>query len=175
MSRSFATPWAEACQAPLSMGFPRWKHWSELPFPYNLYTDLEQGLSLSKGGVMLDGISLFLGTRPTMFSSPQDSILFALRGHCVLGLSALYLLFFFFNWRVDTAGEEEGKTNWESSIERYTLPYALYPLKPVSCHIKQGLHPQIHAMLNVLPYEGHLCSSGRQSLRYKDWTSRRNS
>ena len=28
-----ATPWTVACQAPLSMGFPRQEHWSGLPFP----------------------------------------------------------------------------------------------------------------------------------------------
>ena len=33
MSDSFATPWAVACQAPLSMGFPRQGPWSGLPFP----------------------------------------------------------------------------------------------------------------------------------------------
>ena len=33
MSKSFATPWAVACQAPLSMGFPRQKYWSGLSFP----------------------------------------------------------------------------------------------------------------------------------------------
>ena len=27
------TPWTVACQAPLSMGFPRQEHWSVLPFP----------------------------------------------------------------------------------------------------------------------------------------------
>ena len=31
MSNSFAKPWTVACQAPLSMGFPRQKYW--LPFP----------------------------------------------------------------------------------------------------------------------------------------------
>ena len=31
--RLFSTPWTGACQAPLSMGFPRQEHWSELPFP----------------------------------------------------------------------------------------------------------------------------------------------
>ena len=30
----FATPWAVACQAPLSMGFPRQEYWSGLPFPF---------------------------------------------------------------------------------------------------------------------------------------------
>ena len=29
----FATPWTVACQAPLSMGFPRQDYWSGLPFP----------------------------------------------------------------------------------------------------------------------------------------------
>ena len=33
MSNSFVTPWTVACQAPLSMGFPRQKYWSGLPFP----------------------------------------------------------------------------------------------------------------------------------------------
>ena len=28
-----ATPWTVACQAPLSMGFPRQEYWSELLFP----------------------------------------------------------------------------------------------------------------------------------------------
>ena len=27
------TPWTVACQAPLSMGFPRQEYWSKLPFP----------------------------------------------------------------------------------------------------------------------------------------------
>ena len=33
MSSSFATLWTIACQAPLSMGFPRQEYWSGLPFP----------------------------------------------------------------------------------------------------------------------------------------------
>ena len=32
MSNSFVTPWPAACQADLSMGFPRHKCWSELSF-----------------------------------------------------------------------------------------------------------------------------------------------
>ena len=31
--RLFVTPWTAACQAPLSMGFPRQRYWSVLPFP----------------------------------------------------------------------------------------------------------------------------------------------
>ena len=27
------TPWTVACQAPLSMGFPRQEYWNGLPFP----------------------------------------------------------------------------------------------------------------------------------------------
>ena len=30
----FATPWTVACQAPLSMGFPKQEYWSGLPFPF---------------------------------------------------------------------------------------------------------------------------------------------
>ena len=33
MSDSFATPGSVACQAPLSMGFPRQEYWCGLPFP----------------------------------------------------------------------------------------------------------------------------------------------
>ena len=28
----FVTPWTVACQAPLSMGFPRHEYWTGLPF-----------------------------------------------------------------------------------------------------------------------------------------------
>ena len=31
--RLFVTPWTVARQTPLSMGFPRQKYWSGLPFP----------------------------------------------------------------------------------------------------------------------------------------------
>ena len=33
MSDSFVTPWTVACQAPLSIGFPRQEYWNRLPFP----------------------------------------------------------------------------------------------------------------------------------------------
>ena len=33
VSNSFATPWAVACEAPLSMGFPRQQYGGELLFP----------------------------------------------------------------------------------------------------------------------------------------------
>ena len=42
----FVTPWAIACQAPLSMGFPRQEHWSERPFP-SPGVFLTQGSNLS--------------------------------------------------------------------------------------------------------------------------------
>ena len=29
----FVTPWTVACQASLSMGFPKQEYWSELPIP----------------------------------------------------------------------------------------------------------------------------------------------
>ena len=30
---TLVTPWTVACQAPVSMGFPRQEYWSGLPFP----------------------------------------------------------------------------------------------------------------------------------------------
>ena len=33
LSDSFATPWTVACQAPLSLRFPRQEYWRRLPFP----------------------------------------------------------------------------------------------------------------------------------------------
>ena len=33
MSDSFATPWTLTHQAPMSLGFPKQKYWSGLPFP----------------------------------------------------------------------------------------------------------------------------------------------
>ena len=33
LSDSFSTPWTVACQAPLSLWFPRQEYWSSLPFP----------------------------------------------------------------------------------------------------------------------------------------------
>ena len=30
---TLVTPWTVACQAPLSMGFPRQEYWSGFPFP----------------------------------------------------------------------------------------------------------------------------------------------
>ena len=35
VSNSFVTPWTVARQAPLSVGFPRQKYWSGLPFPFS--------------------------------------------------------------------------------------------------------------------------------------------
>ena len=34
MSNSFVTLWTVACQAPLSVGFPRQEYWSGLPFSF---------------------------------------------------------------------------------------------------------------------------------------------
>ena len=34
MFDSFAIPWTVACQALLSMGFPRQEYWNGLPFPF---------------------------------------------------------------------------------------------------------------------------------------------
>ena len=42
--RSFVIPWTVACQAPLSVGFPRQEYWSGLPFPSPMH-ESEKSLS----------------------------------------------------------------------------------------------------------------------------------
>ena len=44
--RLFVTPWTEACQAPLSMGFSRQEYWSGLPFPPSAIMMLTAYISL---------------------------------------------------------------------------------------------------------------------------------
>ena len=39
--RLFVTPWAVACQAPLSMGFSRQEDWSGLPYWFIIVTDMQ--------------------------------------------------------------------------------------------------------------------------------------
>ena len=34
---NFVTPWTVACQAPMSLEFPRQEYWNELPFPSSRY------------------------------------------------------------------------------------------------------------------------------------------
>ena len=51
--RLFVTPWAIACQAPLSMGFFRQGSWSGLPFP-------PPG-DLPKAGIKLESLTLASG------------------------------------------------------------------------------------------------------------------
>ena len=55
----FTTPWTVACQAPLSLGFPRQEYWSGLPFPAP--QDLPQPGIKSMSPVLADG---FFTTEP---------------------------------------------------------------------------------------------------------------
>ena len=63
----FATPWSVACQAPLSMGFPRQEYWSGLPFPFP--------------GELPD-----LRIKPRSFSLQPDSLLSEPPGKCLVTL-----------------------------------------------------------------------------------------
>ena len=57
MSDCFVTPWAVAHQAPLSMGFPRQKYWSGLPFPSP--GDLpDPGIKPVSSALQVDSLSL---------------------------------------------------------------------------------------------------------------------
>ena len=50
------TPWTAACQAPLSMGFPRQEYWSALPFP--------SAGDLSNPGIEPMSLALQVGSLP---------------------------------------------------------------------------------------------------------------
>ena len=57
MSNSFANPWTVMHQAPLSVRFPRQKHWSGLPFPSP--QDLPHpGTELASTGLQADSLPL---------------------------------------------------------------------------------------------------------------------
>ena len=54
MSNFFVTPWTIACQAPLSMGFPRQEYWNGLPFPSPgdlPHPEMEPGSPALAGGI----------------------------------------------------------------------------------------------------------------------------
>ena len=61
---TFVIPWTVACQAPLSMGFPRQGYWSGLPFPP------PQGLKIGPRHCML---SPALQVDSLLPGKPQDS------------------------------------------------------------------------------------------------------
>ena len=66
VSNSFATPWAVACEAPLSMGFPRQEYGGELLFPSP--ADLpDQGLNLHLLHWQKDSLPLSNQGSPRLF------------------------------------------------------------------------------------------------------------
>ena len=73
MSNSFGTPRTVACQAPLSVGFPRQEYWRGLPFPSPgdlLYLGTEPAFSALVGGFFTAN---HLGSLPLHISSVQFS------------------------------------------------------------------------------------------------------
>ena len=64
----FATPWTVACQASLSMGFPRQEYWSVFPFP--LSGDLpDPGVELPPPAWQEDFLSLSHLGNPVQFTA----------------------------------------------------------------------------------------------------------
>ena len=95
VSDYFATPWTVTCQDPLSMGLPRQKYWSELPFPSP--GDLPDP-GIEPASLALE--SIFFTTEPP---GNNLSIAFLLSiSFCFMYFKALFLvtsflsLFFFF-------------------------------------------------------------------------------
>ena len=58
MPDTFVTPWTVACQASLSMGFPRQEYWSGLPFFFLQRIFLTQGLNPSLLHWQVDSLPL---------------------------------------------------------------------------------------------------------------------
>ena len=63
-----ATPYMEAYQAPLSLGFSRQEHWSGLPFPSPIHESEKWKWSFS---VMSDSLQSY-GLQPTRLLRPWD-------------------------------------------------------------------------------------------------------
>ena len=68
VSDSFATPRTVACQAPLSMGFPRQAHWSGLPFPSPMHETEKWKLSRS----VVSDLQRPRGLQPSRLLRPWD-------------------------------------------------------------------------------------------------------
>ena len=89
----FATPQTVACQAPLSMGFPRWKSWSWLPFssPGDLP---DTGIELASPAWQAESSPLSNQGNPRM----TVISIYLLSGCSVLGTTAgIYILYILFN------------------------------------------------------------------------------
>ena len=67
MSDSFTTPWTEACQPPLSMGFPRQEYWNGLtsPFPGDLPNP---GIKLTSPVLQADSLLSEPPGKPKLYS-----------------------------------------------------------------------------------------------------------
>ena len=83
MSDPFATPWTVACQAPLSMGFPRQEHWRGLPFPSP--GDLpDPGIELTSPALALSALRIYICNFKKLrvsLMSPQERICLQCRRH----------------------------------------------------------------------------------------------
>ena len=68
------TPWTVACQAPLSMGFPRQEYWSGLPF--DLSGDLpDQGIEPGSPALPVDSLLTELPGKPLIVYTPTQSVI----------------------------------------------------------------------------------------------------
>ena len=124
--RLFTTPWTAAYQAPPSMGFSRQEYWSgvPLPSPINTITWPEENIWVSSNEI--DEPRAYYTEWRKSEREKQISYINA----CMWNLDRWYWWTYtqgrngnadMVNRLVNTVGEEEEGTNWESSIETYTL------------------------------------------------------
>ena len=67
----FVTPWTVACQAPLSMGFPRQEYWSELPFHFPQQLDDPKAKDIKENSAQCAKLSIIF-TRSHSYRKTRD-------------------------------------------------------------------------------------------------------
>ena len=87
----FVIPWTVACQAPLSMGFPRQEYWSELPFHSPQQLDDPKAKDVKENSAQCAKLSIIF-TRSHSYMKTRD------------GQRSREIL------KIDTKRHEQGKT-----------------------------------------------------------------
>ena len=92
MLNSFVTPWTVACQAPLSMAFPRQEYWSGLPFP-SLRDLPDPGIEAASPTLQADSLPLKPQARKIWSAKRLSNIRYYGSSHMALTLQFRVLIF----------------------------------------------------------------------------------
>ena len=125
----FVAQWTAACQAPLSMRFPRQEYWNGLPFP-------------SPGNLPHPG------TEPESLMSPAVAGGFfttsATRGDLTCHGATKAMCYNYWAWVLGP-----GKCNWWAHVQQ---PWGLHTLEPMSCNKRNHCRKKpAHCKYRVAP------------------------